>query len=299
MRKSIRTTTKGGISLNLTSKELQDTQKHYGLIRDKAKLSRLETIRLISLAGSGHYGSSFSSAEIFAVLYYHVMKYDPKKPSWQERDRFVMGKGHAAVGLYPILADAGFFPKEDLNTYTQIGSAFGDHPDMNKIPGVDFSSGSLGHGISVCVGMALGARMDGFQNRAFCLLGDGEIQEGQVWEAAMSAAHFKLGNLVGILDNNKVSVDGVTKEIMNIYPIREKFESFGWNVVEVDGHDVPALVRAFDALPAPDSAKPTLIICDTVSGKGVSWMENTFEWHVANLHADDIEKAIREIEGRD
>jgi transketolase len=207
-----------------------------------------------------------------------------------------MGKGHAAVGLYPILADAGFFPKSELDTYTELGSAFGDHPDMNKIPGIDFNSGSLGHGISVCVGMALGSRLDGIKNRVYCLLGDGELQEGQVWEAAMSAAHFKLGNLVGIVDNNKVSVDGFTKEIMNIYPLREKWESFGWNVIETDGHDVPALVKTFDSLPSPDSEKPTVIICDTVSGKGVSWMENTFEWHVASLADEDIAKAIVEIE---
>lgn len=276
------------------TKNLNDV---YDLIREKAKLSRLETVRLISLAGSGHYGSSFSCAEIFATLYYHVMNYDPKNPAWPKRDRFVMGKGHAAVGLYPILADVGFFPKEELDTYTNLGSAFGDHPDMNKIPGIDFSSGSLGHGISVCVGMALGARLDQYQNRVFCLLGDGEIQEGQVWEAAMSAAHFKLGNLVAILDNNKVSVDGYTKDIMNIYPIREKWESFGWNVVEVDGHDVPALVHCFEQLPPPTSDKPTIIICDTVAGKGVSWMEHTFEWHVANLAEEDIKKAIAEIEG--
>lgn len=278
---------------------IKNNEEIMEMIKEKAKLSRVETIRLISLAGSGHYGSSFSCAEIFAALYYYAMRYDPERPSWPERDRFVMGKGHAAVGLYPILADVGFFPKDDLNTYTQLGSAFGDHPDMNKIPGVDFSSGSLGHGISVCVGMALGARLDGIQNRIYCLLGDGEIQEGQVWEAAMSASQFKLGNLVAILDNNKVSVDGVTKEIMNIYPIREKFESFGWNVIEIDGHDIRALMRTFDSLPAPDSVKPTLILCDTVSGKGVSWMEHTFEWHVANLAPEDMDKAIREIEGGD
>lgn len=268
----------------------------YQQIRQKAQMSRREVIRLISLAGSGHYGSSFSSAEIFATLYYHVMNFDPRQPKWQERDRFVMGKGHAVVGLYPILADVGFFPKEDLDSYTNLGSAFGDHPDMNKVRGADFSSGSLGHGISVCVGMALGAKLDGIQNRVFCLLGDGELQEGQVWEAAMSAGNFKLGNLIAIVDNNKVTVDGFTKELMNIHPIREKWESFGWNVVEVDGHDVPALVEVFDNLPSPESEKPTVVICDTVSGKGVSFMENTFEWHVANLADEDAENARLEIE---
>ncbi|MCL6597612.1 MAG: transketolase [Alicyclobacillus macrosporangiidus] len=274
-----------------------DRQQRIELIREKAKLSRLEAIRLISLAGSGHYGSSFSCAEIFATLYYHVLRYRVEDPKWPERDRFVMGKGHAAVGLYPLLADVGFFSPDLLDTYASLGSPFGDHPDMNKIPGVDFSSGSLGHGISVSVGMALGARLDGRAYRVFCLLGDGELQEGQVWEAAMSAANFKLGNLIGLLDNNKVTVDGFTADLMSIHPIREKWESFGWRVVEVDGHDPGALMDVFDALPDPSSEQPTLIICDTVSGKGVSWMENTFEWHVANLSAEDMERAIAEIKG--
>ncbi len=267
------------------------------LIKEKAKMSRLETIRLISYAKSGHYGSSFSSSEIFSTLYYHVLNYDPKNPHWKSRDRFVMGKGHSAVGVYPILADVGFFPKEELDTYTQLGSAFGDHPDMNKIKGIDFSSGSIGHGLSVGVGMSLGARVDNESYRSFILMGDGELQEGQVWEAAMSAASFKLGNLVAIVDNNKVTVDGVTEELMNVNPIKDKWESFGWNVVDVDGHDVEALIEVFENLPPAESDVPTMILCDTVAGKGVSFMEHGFEWHVANLGEDDIKKAIAEIEG--
>lgn len=273
------------------------SQETIDLIKEKAKMSRLETIRLISLAKSGHYGSSFSSSEIFSTLYYHIMKYDSERPQWKSRDRFVMGKGHSAVGMYPILADVGFFPKEELDTYTQLGSAFGDHPDMNKIKGIDFSSGSIGHGLSVGVGMSLGARIDGEKYRTYILMGDGELQEGQVWEAAMSAANFKLGNLVAIVDNNKVTVDGNTEELMNINPIREKWESFGWNVVDVDGHDVEALVETFENLPSVDSEQPTAIICDTVAGKGVSFMEHGYEWHVANLGEDDIKRAIEEIEG--
>ncbi|WP_158735839.1 transketolase [Alteribacillus sp. YIM 98480] len=267
------------------------------LIKEKAKMSRLETIRLISLAKSGHYGSSFSSSEIFATLYYHIMNYKADDPKWPKRDRFVMGKGHSAVGVYPILADVGFFPKEELDTYTQVGSAFGDHPDMNKIKGVDFSSGSIGHGLSVGVGMSLGARVDNENYRSYILMGDGELQEGQVWEAAMSAASFKLGNLVAIVDNNKVTVDGNTEELMNINPIKEKWENFGWNVVEVDGHDIEALVETFENLPPADSDVPTAIICDTVAGKGVSFMEHGYEWHVANLGEGDIKRAIEEIEG--
>lgn len=267
------------------------------LIKEKAKMSRLETIHLISKAKSGHYGSSFSSSEIFATLYYHVLNYDPKNPKWPSRDRFVMGKGHSSVGVYPILADVGFFPKEELETYTEVGSAFGDHPDMNKIKGIDFSSGSIGHGLSIGIGMSLGARVDGEKYRTYILMGDGELQEGQVWEAAMSAANFKLGNLVAIVDNNKVTVDGVTRELMNVNPIRDKWESFGWNVIDVDGHDVEALVETFDNLPSTDSETPTVIICDTIAGKGVSFMENGYEWHVANLGEDDMKQAIEEIKG--
>ena len=208
-----------------------------------------------------------------------------------------MGKGHSAVGVYSILADVGFFPQEELDTYTDLGSAFGDHPDMNKIKGIDFGSGSIGHGLSVGVGMSLGARLDNEDYRSFILMGDGEMQEGQVWEAAMSASSFKLGNLVGIVDNNKVTVDGHTHEMMNIDPLKEKWESFGWNVVEVDGHDIEALIETFDNLPPADSDVPTVIICDTVAGKGVSFMEHGYEWHVANLGEDDIKRAVEEIEG--
>ena len=273
------------------------TEEKVELIKEKAKMSRLETIRLISKAKSGHYGSSFSSSEIFATLYYHVMNYNPEDHRWKSRDRFVMGKGHSSVGVYPILADVGFFPQEELDTYTDLGSAFGDHPDMNKIKGIDFGSGSIGHGLSVGVGMSLGARLDNEDYRSFILMGDGEMQEGQVWEAAMSAANFKLGNLVGIVDNNKVTVDGHTHEMMNIDPLKEKWESFGWNVVEVDGHDIEALIEPFDTLPPADSDVPTVIICDTVAGKGVSFMEHGYEWHVANLGEDDIKRAVEEIEG--
>ncbi|WP_010531970.1 transketolase [Lentibacillus jeotgali] len=278
-------------------KKTSVSKEKIDLIKEKAKMSRLETINLIAKAKSGHYGSSFSSSEIFATLYYHVMNYDPKNPQWADRDRFVMGKGHSAVGMYPILADVGFFPKEELETYTDVGSPFGDHPDMNKIKGIDFSSGSIGHGLSVGVGMSLGARVDGKNYRSYILMGDGELQEGQVWEAAMSAPNHKLGNLIAIIDNNKVTVDGVTEELMNVNPIKEKWQSFGWNVVEVDGHDVEALIETFDNLPSPDSEIPTVIICDTVAGKGVSFMEHGYEWHVANLGEDDMKKAIKEIKG--
>jgi transketolase len=266
------------------------------VIEEKAKLSRLGAIRQIAIAKSGHYGTAFSCAEIFATLYYGILRIDPRRPNWAERDRFVMGKGHAAVGLYPLLADLGFFPREWLDSYARLGSPLGDHPDMTKIPGIDFSSGSLGHGISVCVGMALAARLDRRSYRVYCLLGDGELQEGQVWEAAMAASHFKLGNLVGIVDRNLVSVDGMTAEIMDPEPIVAKWKAFGWQTVEVDGHDVSALYALLRGLPPAESAQPTLIVAHTVTGKGVSFMEGDFAWHLGYLSPDDEAMAVGEID---
>jgi transketolase len=266
-------------------------------LRGKAYFCRTETIRLIAIAKSGHYGSVFSAAEIFAVLYYHVLRYDPKRPDWPDRDRFILSKGHAAVGLYPLLADVGFFDPALLNTYTRLGSPFGDHPDMRKIPGIDFSSGSLGHGLSVGVGMALAARVSGRDYRVYILLGDGELDEGQVWEAAMSAAHYQLGNLVAIVDRNRVSVDGPTAEVMNVEPLPDKWSAFGWQVHEVDGHDLDALLDRFAALPDPASAQPTVLIAHTVAGRPVSFMEHRFEWHLGFLAPDDQARALAELEG--
>jgi transketolase len=265
-------------------------------LRNKARFVRTETVRLISIAKSGHYGSSFSCAELFAVLYYHVMHYDPKEPAWPDRDRLVLSKGHAAIGLYPVLADVGFFPQEWLATYTRLGSPLGDHPDMRKIPGIDFGSGSLGHGLSVGVGMALNGRIDERAYRVYVILGDGEMDEGQVWSAAMSAAHFKLGNLIAIVDRNQVSVDGRTDEVMNSEPLGDKWRAFGWNVSEIDGHDLQALLDAFGALPAPDTDRPSVIIAKTVTGKGVSFMEGDFAWHLGYLAPGDEARARSELE---
>jgi transketolase len=265
-------------------------------LREKAKLSRKETIRLVGIAKSGHYGSVFSAAEILATLYYHVLRYDAHRPNWPDRDRFILSKGHAAVGLYPLLADVGFFDAALLDTYTRLGSPFGDHPDMRKIPGIDFSSGSLGHGLSVGVGMALAARVSGRDYRVYVLLGDGELDEGQVWEAAMSAAHYKLGNLVAIVDRNRVSVDGPTAEVMEIEPLADKWAAFGWRVHEVDGHDLEVLLDRFAALPDPASAQPTVLIAHTVAGKPVSFMEHRFEWHLGYLAPEDQARALAELE---
>jgi transketolase len=276
---------------------MEEREALLAALHDKANFSRKETIRLIAIAKSGHYGSVFSAAEILATLYYHVLRYDPRRPDWPDRDRFILSKGHAAVGLYPLLADVGFFDPALLDSYTRLGSAFGDHPDMRKIPGIDFSSGSLGHGLSVGVGMALAARVTGRRYRVYVLLGDGELDEGQVWEAAMSAAHFKLGNLIAIVDRNRVSVDGPTAEVMDIEPLPAKWAAFGWQVHEVDGHDLAALLDRFAALPDPAAAQPTAIIAHTVAGKPVSFMEHRFEWHLGYLAPADQAQALAELEG--
>jgi transketolase len=276
---------------------MEDRERLLATLKDKACFCRRETIRLIAIGKSGHYGSVFSAAEIFVVLYYHMLRYDPSLPDWPNRDRFILSKGHAAVGLYPILADVGFFDPALLDTYTRLGSPFGDHPDMRKIPGIDFSSGSLGHGLSVGVGMALAARVSKRSYRVYVLLGDGEMDEGQVWEAAMSAAHYRLGNLVAIVDRNRVSVDGPTAEVMDVEPLTTKWAAFGWQVHEVDGHDLNALLDRSAGLPDPASAQPTILIAHTVAGKPVSFMEHRFEWHLGYLAPGDQARALAELEG--
>lgn len=266
-------------------------------LQDRAKFVRLETVRLTRIAGAGHYTATFSAAELFAALYYAELRYRPDQPDWPDRDRFVLSKGHAAIGLYPILADVGFFDSALLDNYTRLGSSFGDHPDMRKIPGADFSSGSLGHGLSVSVGMALGARVQGRSFRVYCMMGDGELDEGQVWEAAMAASHFQLSSLIGIIDRNHLSIDGNTEKIMRLEPLAARFESFGWNVRTVDGHDLDAILDVFDALDAAAVGAPQLVIADTVKGRGVRRMEFDTQWHVGNLVGADYDEVIEEING--
>jgi transketolase len=286
------TTTRHERGGSVSGSERDELIRH---LERRAKFIRRETVRLISIAKSGHYTSVFSCAEIFAFLYDHTMRYDPAEPKWPDRDRFVMGKGHAAVGLYPLMAAVGFFPMSALDDYTRLGSAFGDHPDMRRIPGIDFSSGSLGHNLSASVGMALAARQQGRDFRVFCLLGDGELNEGQCWEAAMSAPAFGLGNLIAIVDRNQMSLDGFTEEVMPIEPLAEKWRAFNWDVREVDGHDLAALIDAFAALPEPGTTKPVALICQTVKGKGVSFMEGGREWHLGNLAGGDYDRVMAEL----
>ncbi|MER8829549.1 transketolase [Mesorhizobium sp. M0938] len=256
-------------------------------------------MRLISIAKVGHYSSVFSCAEIFAVLYGGVMRLTRAEPKWPDRDRFLMGKGHAAVGLFPLLAEWDFFPKEWLDSYTRLGSPLGDHPDMRKVPGVDFSSGSIGHALSAGVGMALGGRLNGQDFDVYVLLGDGEMQEGQVWAAAMSAAHHRLSHLVAIVDRNRYQLDGTVEDVINIEPLADKWRSFGWDVHEVDGHDVEALTLLLRRLKSEQvREKPACIIAHTVKGKGVGFMEAEPGWHLGFLAPSDEEKVLAEIRAR-
>ncbi len=265
-------------------------------LADRAKFVRLETLRLTRIAGAGHYSSTFSCAELFAALYYGHLRLDPQNPSWPDRDRFILSKGHAAIGLYPILADLGFYPPSKLDDFTRLGSAFGDHPDMKKIPGIDFSSGSLGHGLSVALGIALAGRVTGHGYRTYCMLGDGELNEGQIWEAAMAAGHYKLQGLVAIVDRNQLSIDGPTEKVMSVEPIDERFRAFGWDVHRIDGHDLSAIMETLGALKPAGHGKPQMIVADTIKGRGVKYMELSLDWHVGNLVGQDYDDAWSEIE---
>ncbi|ACL60499.1 transketolase [Methylobacterium nodulans] len=269
-------------------------------LREKARFVRLETIRLIEIAKVGHYSSVFSAAEIFSALYYDVMKLKQDDSAWPDRDRFLMGKGHAAVGLFPILADLGYLPTEVLNGYTRLGNPLGDHPDMRKVPGIDFSSGSIGHALSAGAGMAWGGRAAGRDFNVFVMLGDGEMQEGQVWEAALFSAHHKLSKLIAIVDRNGFQLDGAVDEVMGVEPLDEKWRSFGWETHLVDGHDLMALTALLRRLRADDTRKtPVCVIARTLKGKGVTYMETEPGWHLGYLAPEDAERAIAEIKSRE
>lgn len=274
------------------------TRAEAELLEEKARMIRKEVVRLTDIAGSGHYGSGFSIAEILAALYYRLLRVRPEEPDWPERDRFLLGKGHAAIALFPVLADLGFFDRGLLDTYTRLGSPLGDHPDMKKVPGADFSSGSIGHNLSVSVGMCLGLRARGSDARAVCLMGDGEQNEGQVWEAAAAAAHFGLTNLVGVVDRNRVCSDGPTKEVMDMEPLDAKWAAFGWEVMHLpDGHDLPLVLETLGAALNGPRERPVVVLADTVAGKGVSFMEGTWQWHLGFLGPRDKERALAELDG--
>jgi len=267
-------------------------------LADRALFIRLETLRLTRIAGAGHYGGTFSAAELLAALYYYKLRIDPARPDWPDRDRFVLSKGHAAIGLYPVPADLGYFDAAELDSYTRLGSSFGDHPDMRKVRGIDFSSGSLGHGLSIGVGMALGARVADRTYGVYVLVGDGELAEGQVWEAAMAAGHYRLGSLTCIVDRNELCIDGPTEDVMAVEPIGERFASFGWQVQRIDGHDLRAITDALDQIEPVRSGPPRVLIADTVKGKGVRRMERDLGWHVGNLGPDDYDAVVAELMAR-
>jgi len=267
-------------------------------IRDRALLVRRETIRLVGIAKSGHYSSVFSCAEILAALYSGGMRI-AEDPAWPERDRLILSKGHVAVGLYPLLAERGYFPTDWLDSYTRLGSPLGDHPDVRRVPGVDFSSGSLGHGLSIGVGMAQAARMRGYrETRIWALLGDQELNEGEIWEAAGAASHHGLGNLCAIVDANQMGLDGMVEETLSVEPIAGRFDAFGWEVLEIDGHDPEAILAAFADLPATTGGKPVCIVARTVKGQGVGYMELSRNWHLGYLAPDDAAAAVAEIDQR-
>lgn len=263
-------------------------------LKRMANQIRQDIITMLLPAKSGHPGGSLSAADILSVLYFHEMKVKPEEPHWVDRDRFILAKGHAAPVLYAALAEKGFFPKEELLGLRQTGRMLQGHPDMKKIPGVDMSTGSLGQGLSVANGMALAGKLDKKDYRVYVVLGDGEMAEGQVWEAAMAAAHYKLDNVTAILDFNGLQIDGTTESVMSSSPLPEKWRAFGWHVIEVDGHDIEGLLAAF-AEAKGTKGKPTILIARTVKGKGVSFMENQVGWHGNAPSAEQGEQALNEL----
>lgn len=255
---------------------------------------RKNIIEEVYSAQSGHPGGALSSVEILTALYFNQMNINPDKPDDENRDRFVLSKGHASAGLYATLAERGFFSKEELKKFRKLGAILQGHPDMKHIPGVDMSSGSLGQGLSVANGMAMASKLDKKGYRVYCLVGDGEIQEGQIWEAAMTSSHYKLDNLCLIVDNNNLQIDGEVSKVMSVYPLKEKFESFGFEVFEVNGNDIDELITVFQKAKTVKN-KPTAVIAKTTKGRGVSFMENQVGWHGKAPKEDEYRLAIEEL----
>lgn len=266
----------------------------YDELKLKATKIRRNIVNMIYLASSGHPRGALSITDILTVLYFTEMNVDPLNPKDENRDRFVLSKGHASAALYATLAERGFIQNEDLLGFRKLDSNLQGHPDMNKVPGVDMTTGSLGQGLSTANGMALAGKLDNKNYRVYCVLGDGEIEEGQVWEAAMSASHYKLDNLCVIVDNNNLQIDGTVDKVMSPYPIAEKFESFGFNVIEIDGHDYKQIIEAFENA-KKITGKPTAIIAKTIKGKGVSFMENQASWHGKAPTEEEFTQAMKDL----
>jgi transketolase len=259
-----------------------------------AKRLRRDIVNMIARAGSGHPGGSLSAVEIIAALYWRVMRHRPSEPNWPDRDRFILSKGHAAPVLYAVLAECGYFPVAELYTLRQIDSRLQGHTDRLKTPGVEMSAGSLGQGLSFATGVALAGRLDRKDYHVYALLGDGECDEGQVWEAAMAAAHFKVDNLTAIVDNNGLQLSACTADALSLEPFREKWSSFGWHTIEVDGHNFKQLLDAYDKA-RQVKGQPTAIIAHTIKGKGVSFMENNVHFHGVAPDAQELETALKEL----
>jgi transketolase len=259
-----------------------------------AKTIRRDIITMLAQAGSGHPGGSLSCADVVVALYFHIMRHDPKKLDWPDRDRFLMSKGHCAPTWYSALARSGYFPLEWLDSLRKIDGPLQGHPDMLKTPGVEMSSGSLGQGLSIANGMAMAARLDGRDYRVYVILGDGELQEGQVWEAAMTSAHRKLDNVCALVDNNGLQIDGPTDEVKSLGSISAKWESFGWHIIEIDGHDMRQILEAYEEAETI-KGKPTMIVAKTIKGKGVSFMEDKVDYHGVAPSAEEHETAMAEI----
>mgnify|MGYP000854173802 FL=1 len=265
-------------------------------LKETARRIRLATIRSIHAVGTGHAGGALSIADLLAVLYFDEMRVRPEDPGWAERDRFILSKGHACASLYAALAERGYFPAEELCTLRQYGSRLQGHPDMKATPGLDMSSGSLGQGLSIGCGMALAAKMRGADYRVYVLLGDGELEEGQVWEAAMSARRYALDNMLAIVDANGLQINGTVDAVAGLTDMGGRFAAFGWNVISIDGHDIAAIRAAF-AKARETEGVPTVIVAHTVKGKGISYMENQVKWHSGVPSADEYRTALRELGG--
>lgn len=260
-------------------------------LQETAKKLRVAIVKTLHKSQSGHTGGSLSAIDLVTALYFHKMRHNPADPAWEGRDRFILCKGHAAPALYVALAETGYFPVEDLMTLRRLGSHLQGHPDSKSTPGVEVPTGSLGQGLSMAVGMSLGLKADGKSNRVYALLGDGELQEGQVWEAAMAGAHYRLDNLCAMVDANALQIDGEVAKVMNVAPIADKFRAFGWHAVEIDGHDMAAIIEALD-LAETVAGRPTVIVARTVKGKGVSFFENKASYHGVPPSDEELPRAL-------
>ncbi len=274
----------------ITKGNVTDVQE----LMDIAKEVRISILKMLTKSGSGHTGGSLSATDAAVAIYFSKMNFNPEDPTWDARDRFVMSKGHAAPLLYAIMAKAGYFPESTLDTLRQLDSPLQGHPSCKNLPGIEVSTGSLGQGLSVANGMALGLRIDKNPARIFCIMGDGENQEGQIWEAAMTAAHYKLDNVCGVVDCNELQIDGAVEDVMGIQPLHDKWEAFGWHAISIDGHDMNEIVTALNEA-ENTKGKPTVIIAKTTKGKGVSFFEDKVEYHGVTPSEEQLEMALKEI----